>query len=102
MVHTFCPRSTCSGSFRLLNDFDLCTLSVKRVRQGIERGLPYVSSLPSFVILFIEASVSFFTGKMAVVIVPLMPTHVGAEVRSLISGYTVAELRSRNGIVVVN
>ena len=34
--------------------------------------LPYVSSLPSFVILFIEASVSFLTGKMAVVIVALI------------------------------
>ena len=53
-------------------------------------------------ILFIEASVSFFTGKMAVVIVPLMPTHVGAEVRSLALGYTVVELRSRNDVVLVN
>ena len=102
MIHTFCPRSTCSGPFRLLNDFDLCALSVRRVRQGIERGLPYVSSLPSFVILFIEASVSFFTGKMAVVIVPLMPAHVGGGVRSLVSGGNVVDLRSQNDIVLVN
>ena len=102
MIHTFCPRSTCSGPFRLLNDFDLCASSVKRMRQGVERELPYVSSLPSFVILFIEASVSFFTGKMAVVIVPLMPTLVGADVRSLISGYTVVGLRSQDVIVPVS
>ncbi len=34
-----------------------------------------MSSLPSFVILFIDASVSFLTGKIAVVMLPLISPH---------------------------
>ena len=37
--------------------------------------IPYVSSLPSLVNLFIDASVSFFTGKIAVVILSWNPTR---------------------------
>lgn len=50
---------------------------------GRKGDLPYVSSLPSLVNLFIEASVSFFTGKMTVDMVPLslarLPNPLGSS-----------------------
>lgn len=46
-VHTFCPRSTCSGPLRLLNDFDFCAMSVGRaVRERRKRGIT-VCKLPA-------------------------------------------------------